>query len=73
MQKHYSQFIHEKDAIRRRAIAKYQTELKVRLQKMIEYDLLVKQLEEVTAMCVYIIDILLIYFCLYILFKIFKS
>ena len=52
MQKHYSQFIHEKDAIRRRAIAKYQTELKVRLQKMIEYDLLVKQLEEVTAMCV---------------------
>lgn len=62
MQKHYSQFIHEKDAIRRRAIAKYQTELKVRLQKMIEYDLLVKQLEEVTAMCVYIIVILLIYF-----------
>lgn len=43
----YSQFINEKESIRKRAIAKYQTELKLRLQKMLEYDLLIKQLEEV--------------------------
>lgn len=43
----YSQFINEKETIRKRAIAKYQTELKLRLQKMLEYDLLLKQLEEV--------------------------
>lgn len=43
----YSQYINEKETIRKRAIAKYQTELKLRLQKMLEYDLLVKQLEEV--------------------------
>ncbi|CAF0890897.1 unnamed protein product [Brachionus calyciflorus] len=45
--KQYSQFINEKEAIRKRAIAKYQTELKLRLQKMLEYDILMKQLEEV--------------------------
>lgn len=43
----YSQFINEKETIRKRAIVKYQTELKLRLQKMLEYDLLLKQLEEV--------------------------
>lgn len=48
--KHYSQFIAEKEAIRRRALATYQSELKIRLQKMVEYDLLLKQLEEVKKM-----------------------
>jgi hypothetical protein len=45
--KNFSQFINEKETIRKRAIVKYQTELKIRLQKMIEYDLLVEQLDAI--------------------------
>jgi hypothetical protein len=46
----YSQFISDKEIIRKKAIIKFQTELKSRLQKMIEYEVLSKQLEKVTAM-----------------------
>ena len=42
----YSQFITEKETIRKRAVVKYQGELKVRLQKMLEYDILMKELDE---------------------------
>jgi len=45
--KQYSQFINDKELIRKRAIAKYQSELKTRMQKMLEYDILVKELEEI--------------------------
>jgi hypothetical protein len=43
----YSAFINEKETIRKRAIIKYQTELKAKFQKMLEYDILMKQLEEI--------------------------
>lgn len=45
----YSQFINEKEIIRKKAIVKYQTELKLRLQKMLEYQVLTKQLEVVNS------------------------
>jgi hypothetical protein len=43
----FSQFINEKETIRKRAIQKYQSELKMRLQKMIECDILLKRLDEI--------------------------
>ena len=42
-----SKFINDKEVIRKKAVVKYQNELKSRLQKMLEYDVLVKQLEKV--------------------------
>lgn len=51
----YSQFINDKEIIRKKAIIKYQTELKLRLQKMLEYEVLSKQLEVVNAKLVYLI------------------
>lgn len=43
----YSQFINEKEVIRKKAVVKYQNELKNRMQKILEYDVLVQQLDKV--------------------------
>lgn len=45
--KQYNAFINEKETIRKRAIVKYQSELKTRLQKMVEHDILVEELKEI--------------------------
>ncbi len=45
----YSQFINEKEIIRKKSIIKFQTELKMRLQKMLEYEILTKELQTVAA------------------------
>ncbi|XP_078001116.1 coiled-coil domain-containing protein 42 homolog [Glandiceps talaboti] len=42
----FEKFINENEAKRKRAIQKYQTELKLKDQKTIEYEILTKQLEE---------------------------
>ena len=42
-----SKFINDKEVIRKKAVVKYQNELKSRLQKMLEYDVLVQQLKKV--------------------------
>lgn len=43
----YSQFINEKEVIRKKAVSKYQAELKSRMQKILEYDVLIQQLDKV--------------------------
>lgn len=48
--KKYQSFINEKESIRKKAIAKYQFELKSRLQKMVEHDLLVNEFKDVKLM-----------------------
>jgi hypothetical protein len=45
--KQYNTFINEKETIRKRAIVKYQLELKTRLQKMVEHDILVEELKAI--------------------------
>ena len=45
--KHYSSFINEKEMIRKKAIVKYQNELKARLQKMVEHDIILEELNEI--------------------------
>jgi hypothetical protein len=47
MMKQYNTFINEKETIRKRAIVKYQLELKSRLQKLVEYDILVEELKQI--------------------------
>ena len=48
--KDYSKFINEKEIIRKRAINKYNSENKAKIQKMEEYDQLMAELEEVNRM-----------------------
>lgn len=43
----YTQFINEKEVIRKKAVSKYQNELKSRMQKILEYDVLVQQLNKI--------------------------
>ena len=45
LEKQYAQFISEKDRIRERAIDKYQTELMIRLQKTLEFDILKNEID----------------------------
>ena len=45
----FEKFIQENEAKRRRAIQKYQQEVKIREQKTSEYELLLQQLEELKA------------------------
>lgn len=45
----FEKFISENESKRRRAIQKYQQEVKIKEQKTNEYDLLVEQLEELKA------------------------
>ena len=45
----FNKFIKENEAKRRRAIQKYQTEVRLREQKHSEYDTLCQQLEELKA------------------------
>ena len=49
----FEKFIEENDAKRRRAIQKYQTELKLKTQKNRELDILSTELEQLKARCVY--------------------
>jgi len=49
----FEKFIEENDAKRRRAIQKYQTELKLKTQKNRELDVLSTELEQLKARCVY--------------------
>jgi hypothetical protein len=42
----YKQFIEEKKRIRERAVEKYQTELMIRLQKTLEFDILKNELDK---------------------------
>lgn len=43
----YTQFISEKEVIRKKAVSKYQNELKSRMQKILEHDVLKQQLQKV--------------------------
>jgi len=49
----FEKFIEENDAKRRRAIQKFQTELKLKKQKNRELDILSTELEQLKARCVY--------------------
>lgn len=43
----YTQFINDKEVIRKKAVVKYQNELKSRMQKILEHDVLLQQMNKV--------------------------
>ncbi|KAL8622933.1 hypothetical protein ACOMHN_027054 [Nucella lapillus] len=57
----FEKFIQENEAKRRRAVQKYQQEVKLKDQKISEYDLLLEQLEELKARHEYLSDKLIKY------------
>ena len=50
--KQFESYINEKEAKRKRAITRYQLELKIKLQKKLEHDILQTQLSEIKTMYV---------------------